>query len=297
MQSDTQQLYREAFSRNLGILTEAEQETLRRSCVAVAGLGGLGGVVAATLARSGIGRYRLADFDDFEVVNFNRQYGANLDTVGRNKAEVMAEVVQSIVPGADVTTFTDPLTPDNLDEFLGGADVVYDALDFWELELRRSLYPMAARNGQYTVAFGPLGFSAAGYSCAPDGMGFDEYFDLSDDMAFEDKMLSFAVGLAPAGFHLGYMDPSKIDLGGGAGPSLGIACQVASGMAATEVLNILLDRRPIRPLPHYYQFDPYLMKYKRGRLLWGNRNPIQRFKMWYVRRILDQGKTDRKRSE
>ncbi|HSG22550.1 MAG TPA: ThiF family adenylyltransferase, partial [Azonexus sp.] len=65
--------YDEAFSRNIGWVTEAEQQRLRQSRVAIGGLGGVGGVHLLTLARLGIGRFTIADFDVFDVVNFNRQ--------------------------------------------------------------------------------------------------------------------------------------------------------------------------------------------------------------------------------
>ena len=68
--------YDEAFSRNIGWVTEAEQQSLRGKRVAIAGLGGVGGVHLLTLARLGIGRFAIADLDRFDLVNFNRQVGA-----------------------------------------------------------------------------------------------------------------------------------------------------------------------------------------------------------------------------
>ena len=68
--------YDKAFSRNIGWVTEDEQQRLRRARVAVGGLGGVGGVHLLTLARLGIGAFSIADFDVFDIVNFNRQVGA-----------------------------------------------------------------------------------------------------------------------------------------------------------------------------------------------------------------------------
>src|SRR3954462_14568363 len=82
--------YEEAFSRHRGLIGPAEQERLRRSRVAIAGLGGVGGIHLVTLARLGIGGFHIADPDRFELANFNRQYGANVQSLGRGKAEVMA---------------------------------------------------------------------------------------------------------------------------------------------------------------------------------------------------------------
>jgi tRNA A37 threonylcarbamoyladenosine dehydratase len=82
--------YEQAFQRTLGWVTEEELLTLRQKRVAIAGVGGVGGGYALTLARLGIGNLTIADPDTFELANFNRQVGANIATIGRSKAEVIA---------------------------------------------------------------------------------------------------------------------------------------------------------------------------------------------------------------
>src|SRR5262245_5822644 len=88
--------YGEAFTRHRGLLSAADQERLRHSTVAIPGLGVVGGAHLTTLARLGIGRFRIADPDCFELANFNRQHGATTQTLGRGKAEVMAEAAAAI---------------------------------------------------------------------------------------------------------------------------------------------------------------------------------------------------------
>src|SRR5437762_537067 len=90
--------YDEAFSRNLGWVTEAEQQRLRKSRVCLAGLGGVGGVYLLTLARRGIGAFSVADFDTFALANFNRQAGAMLSSLNRPKIDVMVEMARDINP-------------------------------------------------------------------------------------------------------------------------------------------------------------------------------------------------------
>src|SRR6185295_15972138 len=92
--------YAQAFTRNLGLVSSQEQERLRRACVALPGLGGVGGAHLQALARIGIGAFRLADPDTFELANFNRQLGASMSSIGRGKAEVMAEIARDINPEA-----------------------------------------------------------------------------------------------------------------------------------------------------------------------------------------------------
>src|SRR5438309_9711646 len=103
--------YEEAFDRNIGWLTEWEQQALRGKRVAIAGMGGVGGVHLLTLARLGIGAFNLADFDKFDLANFNRQAGAFMDTVGRPKLDVMAEMALGIDPELRIERFPNGIDP------------------------------------------------------------------------------------------------------------------------------------------------------------------------------------------
>jgi hypothetical protein len=67
---------------------------------------------------------------------------------------------------------------------------------------------------------------------------------------------------------------------------VGLACQLCAGVAATEVVKILLGRGPIRPVPWFFQFDAYLQRLYRGRLRWGNRSPVQRLKRRLMKKNL-----------
>jgi tRNA A37 threonylcarbamoyladenosine dehydratase len=102
--------YHEAFARHRGLIAAEEQERLRRSKVAIAGMGGVGGVHLITLARLGIGRFHVADPDRFDVANFNRQYGANTRNLGRDKAEVLADEARAINPELDLRVFESKVT-------------------------------------------------------------------------------------------------------------------------------------------------------------------------------------------
>ena len=279
--------YEAAFARNLGLISPEEQQRLRESRVAIVGMGGVGGVHLVTLARLGVGRFHIADPDHFEVANFNRQYGATVPTLGRAKAEVMAETARAINPEIELRTFS-AITPENVGDFLDGCRLLIDGIDFFELDIRRLLFREARNRGLWAVTAGPLGFSTAWLSFAPDGMSFDDYFDLNNDMGRLDQLIAFLVGLAPAATHVPYMDFRHSDAKKRRGPSAGLACQLCSGVASAEALKILLDRGGVRPAPCYAQFDAYRGVLRSGRLFWGNRNPLQRLKRWITRKKLLQ---------
>ncbi|HZT82197.1 MAG TPA: ThiF family adenylyltransferase [Gemmataceae bacterium] len=278
--------YDEAFARHRGLLTPAEQERLRNSRVAIAGLGGVGGIHLVTLARLGVGAFHLADPDRFELANFNRQYGATVRTLGRPKAEVMAAEARAINPEVFLRVFAEPVTPRNVGEFLEGVDVLLDGIDFFALDARRLLFREARRLGIWAVTAGPIGLSTAWLAFAPDGLSFDDYFDLCDGQPRLDQLIAFLVGLTPRATHAAYMDLSQVDTRSGRGPSAGLACQLCAGVAAAEVLKILLKRGPVRPAPCYAQFDAYREVLCRGRLWGGNRHPWQRFKRWRLGKLL-----------
>lgn len=279
--------FTQAFRRNLGLVTPTEQALLHRSCVAIAGLGGVGGLHLLTLTRMGVGRFHLADYDVFEPVNINRQAGATVATFGRSKLEVMVEQALAINPYLTLQTFPEGLTESNLDSFLSGAHLVLDGLDFFNFTMRRLLFNRALELGLHVVTAGPLGFSAAVLVFSPhEGMNFDEYFHIHEGLSEEDQLLRFAMGLAPRPTHLAYMDTSRVSFREKTGPSIASACMLCAGAAATEALKILLGRGPIRPVPSYLQIDPYTWTLRQGRLHGGNRNPSQRIKTAFVKHVL-----------
>ena len=96
--------------------------------VAICGLGGLGSNIAIVLARAGIGKLLLMDFDRVDITNLHRQqYKAN--QIGRFKTEALAENLAEIAPYTDVTAVTAKITEENFADLLKGADIVCEAFD------------------------------------------------------------------------------------------------------------------------------------------------------------------------
>jgi molybdopterin/thiamine biosynthesis adenylyltransferase len=276
--------YAEAFSRNLGLVTEGEQARFRSTRVAVAGLGGVGGVYVLALARLGIGRFALADLDTFELANMNRQAGAVVQSLGRPKAEVMAEAALAINPTADVRLFPEGIRDDNVGQFLDGALAVVDGLDFFNMKARRLLFRAARERGVFALTSAPIGFGSTLHVFSPTGMSFDEYFDLRDEMSLPEQLVHFGLGLAPKLAHMPYFPPRELDLEDRRAPSTSAACFLCAGVVTTEIANLVLRRREPRVAPWFFQFDPMVQAYKVGFLRGGNRNPVQRIKKWWVLR-------------
>ncbi len=118
------------FSRTELLIGRGGMEKLRNSCVAVFGIGGVGGHAAEALARSGVGALDLIDSDTISITNINRQIIAALDKVGQYKTDVMKERIAVINPEAQVTVHRRFFLPENSDEFdFTRYDYIVDAVD------------------------------------------------------------------------------------------------------------------------------------------------------------------------
>ncbi len=125
MAGDTsRESYRSALAERIG---REAADALGGSTVGIAGLGGLGSNIALLLARSGVGRLVIADFDTVELSNIHRQ-GYPLSSVGMKKTDAVAKEIERINPWCTVEKNDIRLDRDNVSIF-GGCDVVCEALD------------------------------------------------------------------------------------------------------------------------------------------------------------------------
>ena len=135
-EADADTMYRLRFDGVARALGADAAARLRAAHVCVVGLGGVGSWAVEALARSGVGALTLVDLDEVCVSNTNRQLHALRDSVGRPKADVLAERVAAINPACAVRVVADFVTAANADALVGvGADasppydVVLDAVD------------------------------------------------------------------------------------------------------------------------------------------------------------------------
>ncbi|MCB1607112.1 MAG: tRNA threonylcarbamoyladenosine dehydratase [Xanthomonadales bacterium] len=130
--------------------------SLAQSRVLIVGLGGVGSWTAEALARSGVGALGLLDGDEICLTNVNRQLQALSSTVGKGKAEVLANRLSEINPNARIEPFADFLTPSTLDQWLGrGWDLVIDAADAFRVKVETVAY--CRRRKQDLVVVGSAG--------------------------------------------------------------------------------------------------------------------------------------------
>ncbi|HIY46926.1 MAG TPA: tRNA threonylcarbamoyladenosine dehydratase [Candidatus Alistipes faecigallinarum] len=119
------------LERTLLLLGEEKLNRLRQAHVLVVGLGGVGAYAAEMIARAGVGRMTLADADVVNETNINRQLVALHSTVGRQKAEVLAERLRDINPAIELTVVNRYIRDEETYTLLDAApyDYVVDAID------------------------------------------------------------------------------------------------------------------------------------------------------------------------
>jgi tRNA A37 threonylcarbamoyladenosine dehydratase len=180
-------LYKNIFSRNIGFLTESEQDRLGRSGIAIAGMGGVGGLLAERLLRLGVGQLRITDPGTFEESNLNRQFGSSMLNLGQNKAAVVFAQIRDINPQAKIV-FTDTgiRNEDDASLFVDGCDLVIDEMDLGSLRQSIILQRAARSRGVHYLFTSAIGFGALAVIFDPRGITLEEYNKLPPDIDLGD---------------------------------------------------------------------------------------------------------------
>lgn len=124
----------EQFTRTALVLGVDALERLRESCVTIVGLGAVGSYVTEALARAGVGRFRIVDFDYVQESNINRQLFATHETLGQKKSEIATARIHAINPAAKVESKAILINASTIDELFTGdwetpSDYYIDAID------------------------------------------------------------------------------------------------------------------------------------------------------------------------
>jgi molybdopterin/thiamine biosynthesis adenylyltransferase len=245
-------------SRNWGFITPAEQELLASVKIAVAGAGGDGGLVAVHLARFGVRQFAIADPQQFEAENANRQAGCDTTTLGRNKAEVIAETIRRIAPQASVDVYPDGISPSSVADFVRGAAVVVDETEYTRPHLSLMLARAARPAGIPVVSGLNVGFGGMVTCFIPGSITLERYLGLPPEITIEDAArielpLRRWVVRLPS-----YLDEGVVRAvasGRMPAPSVAPGVALAAGMVVTEVFNVLTRRRRPVAAPRTLVFD------------------------------------------
>ena len=141
--------------------SEERLAAFENATVAICGLGGLGSNIAVMLARAGIGKLILADFDKVEISNLNRQQ-YKLSQIGEYKSAALCKNLKEINPFITLEAYTAAITPDNAEEILSCADIICEAFDKAENKAMLTNFVLENMPDKYLVASsGMAGFDSA----------------------------------------------------------------------------------------------------------------------------------------
>lgn len=116
-------------SRTEALIGKEGLEKIKKCHVTVVGVGGVGGYTTVMLARAGIEKFTLIDFDEVSPSNINRQIVAYKSTIGRKKVDVLKEMLGQINDKIEIEVIPQRLTKENISSLIGQTSIVVDAID------------------------------------------------------------------------------------------------------------------------------------------------------------------------
>ncbi len=284
--------YRERIDRNIGWVSPQEQEQLRNTTVGIAGCGGMGGLIAQTLLRAGIGRIKIADCELFDASNMNRQFGATRETIGHPKASATARALRRISDDSEIHVYPQGIGEATVESFLEGCDIVCDEIEFWVVGARILLHQRARAKGIPVLNCNTVGFGTRLFLFTPEAMAMEDMLalDYAEACQLERRiaektvtpkerarvLASVAMALVPE--PPSYTSPSSLWANRGMGmrllaekgkaPIFGTNPVLATGFLADHLIFQLLKNSEVRrgrlarvpPAPGYLYFDAGLMK-------------------------------------
>lgn len=260
--------YEDLCQRNLGIFDRREQERIRDARVVIIGCGGIGGVMALVLARSGVGHFVLMEPEVYEPTNMNRQIACFTDTLGMNKATCIKENILKINPQAEVTVYERALVPAEIEEITKLGDVIAPVTDDWALSL--TAIEMVRKSGKPAVMAYPVG--ALGRACIflPDSPSVAECLAMPFGLPYDElgeyagrpearRLLQYYVTEGAwreewfERWCVGELPHAKICT----------IVWITACLAATEILKLIIGKWKPVVAPYYWHITPTSARIKR----------------------------------
>lgn len=253
--------YEQTFERNYGIFSDAEQERVRRARVVIVGCGGIGGVAALALARSGVEHFVLYDHDVFSPSNLNRQITCFTCTLGENKALSTRDAILQVNPAAKVELCTYALQPEDLDNAIRQGDVFLPAADEWPLSI--AALGRAKELGVPAIMAYPVGALARVSTFLPSSPYAAEclvmpykgdYQTLKAFMDNPDNRRVLDYYRTEGAWREDWFDAWCVSQRPHA--QLCVMVWITATLAATEILKLVTGRWPVVAAPRYWKITP-----------------------------------------
>lgn len=257
-------LYWQIAQRSFGVYSREEQARIKNGKVAIVGVGCDGGMDAYILARMGIGKLGLIDFDVNELSNMNRQPMATYSTVGIPKVYAAKSICRDLNPCVEVDAINAKITEDNAEALLNGYDVILQCTD--SVVARIITVRAAKKLGIPTVVMtGQPPFRSFASTILPDGPTYENLFGIdfmqgrsfSENPKLEQRVSELKYERAKHASELGgakgWLERyKKGEIGWGITPE---RAYLTSVYQSHEALRLLIGKTPQAVAPRAYVSD------------------------------------------
>ena len=222
------------FSRNWLFISGEIQDKFKVPVILVAGCG-LGSRICELAVRTGFEKFIIADGDNVELSNLNRQFFSQ-DDLGQNKAVALKQKLLQINPNCSVTEIPEFLNSTSLENWIPKADIVVNTIDF-DSDAFRSCSDLCRKYSKLELFPTNLGFGGSIVVCHPTSPTFREFFKTNDHIHLKQKILEFLITKTSPYMHNAYaryLEHSNMP-----DPQLGIAVAITSALAVTLMVRFL----------------------------------------------------------
>ena len=190
--------FKQRYARQISIpeIGKEGQHKLSESKVLIIGCGALGSMVAMQLSGAGIGELGIADYDNIEVSNLQRQFFFKSDECGRSKSDILSDRIKELNPSVKVTNYNQFITKPKAEELFVLYDIIIDATD--NPDSKRLIDEIALKHKKPCIIGGVKDFSGQVITLLPTDMRFEEYFGKASQEAFMPCSLGGVIGPAAA---------------------------------------------------------------------------------------------------
>jgi molybdopterin/thiamine biosynthesis adenylyltransferase len=249
----------EHHSRNMGLLTEEDQQKIDDKTLLIAGCG-VGSLIALSAARLGFENFVLVDGDKVELSNINRQ-GYSASDVGKFKVNALARKIKQINPHAKIKKYPIFVDLNNAKRLIHKADIVIDSIDPDAAQAVIAMHRAAQKEHKKIIQPTDVGWGAMLQIFTPDSVTYEKMIGLNPDTpvakisneeAFG-KFVEYIVKIMPP-----YVQKIAMEVAEGKRahyPQPVSAAYTLSAMTVMAAKRIACDQ-PIKVAPDYIKFDP-----------------------------------------
>lgn len=252
--------YNKIVSRNFGIFTSDEIRKIRKLNIAIAGVGAIGGHIAISLARIGVGTINIIDPDKFEISNINRQQGSNISTINKFKTKIISKEIKKINPFIKVNAVVGGVNKNNAKKFINKSDCIVDCIDFYNIVDELELHSVAQKLKK-PIFTGQIAGSVVSliYFQPKSKKTLKNYFFPNIKRSVFSSIKKF-FPILPQGVNMKlikkYLKKHSI-------PSYATTSPILANIITQQIINIFVKHlRPICVSPNVFAFDVEKLKYK-----------------------------------